>query len=436
MPLGTYTNLPTTMPIVTVNQSTENKAKRYELLKIAAKLLPSERVADCSRYSIGGGDVDLVHDPNTQTGHFENVAVCGSTWTCPVCASRLSYEKQLELEVFFDVVEDRHGTVITVAFTMQHEHGELLTNVKGDFNAALCAFKSGRSWSLFKQRYGIVGDVTAKEPKHGVNGWHYHAHVAFVSEMALNGAEIDEMRAWIKDRWSKQLGKRGRYASYEHGAVLTVQTAHDTANYISKWGTASELTLSEHKDGEGFTPFQLLDQVQQGGDGADRAAALFREYAEATKGDARIRFSRGLLGHFGLDKDMLADLVAERIEQAEHEAVDDGALLPKVVVASLKYWEWAHVVKKGARGQLLRYVARGKASLVWDFLESIGLPRPGSRAWVKRWLEIFITSLWSSGSRQIELIAEFERLKPLAIEHGLDDLYEKARQEAMGWKAA
>lgn len=424
-PLGNYTKLPTTYA---TNQATERKELRYNLLHVVADLLPGSRVAECSRYHVPSADgIDLVHNPNDMTGHLHNVAVCGGKWVCPVCASRKGFEDRGELAALLAEVEARGHTHIMVTFTVSHHVGDRLADLIADFQTTFTAMKSGRSWSLFKRRFGLSGDVVGNEPKYGfVNGWHFHKHVVFIFEEALNQDDLDEIRAWISKRYRAMLAKVGRYADVKHGVVMTVGNVDD---YMTKWGLDLELTALESKDGDSFTPFGLLNLVQRGDRRAGAAKALFLEYAEATKGVNRLRFSRGLKARYGLDA---RDLRQER-EETKAQGIASGDILPDVLLETLEQYEYTQVVKARSVGGLVRAVATGKRSAVWEFLESVGVPSRGSGAWLDAWLNRYKCLVWSvKPEKQRELVEQFMSYKGLAVGLGLAALWEDAYQVSFG----
>lgn len=421
--LGNNTKLPTTY--TTGNGSTEKKAQRYNLLHIAGDVLPGGRVAECSKYHIPTAEgIDLVHNPNDMTGHIHHVMVCGSKWVCPVCAGKKGAEDRELLGAFLAEVEERGHTAAMFTFTLSHNVGDRLRDLIDDFNRSFSRMKSGRQWSLFAARYGLAGDVVGNEVKYGfVNGWHYHKHVVFIFEKALNQDDLDEMQAWVSKRYRAMLAKFGRYADEKHGVVMTVG---DVDDYMTKWGLDLELTASESKQGESFTPFGLLGLA---GDGDLQAKVLYVEYSEAIRGVNRIRFSRGLKARYGFDD---RDLKKEA-QEAKEQGLASGDLLPDVVLETLEQFEYSRVVKARALGGLILATATGKRSAVWEFLEQVGVPVRGSAAWLEGWLLRYRYMIWLvKPDKQRELVQRFVGFRELAASVGLSALWEDVHAESMG----
>ncbi len=421
-PLGIDTKLPTTY---IANGTTEKKEQRYNLLHIAGDVLPGGRVAECSKYHIPTAEgIDLVHNPNDMTGHIHNVMVCGSKWVCPVCSAKKGAEDRELLKVFLAEVEESGHVAVMFTFTLSHHVGDRLCDLIDDFNRAFSKMKSGRQWSLFAARYGLAGDVVGNEVKYGfVNGWHFHKHVVFIFQKALNQDDLDAMQAWVSKRYRAMLAKFGRYADEKHGVLMTVG---DVDDYMTKWGLDLELTASESKQGESFTPFGLLGLA---GNGDLRAKALYIEYSEAIRGINRMRFSRGLKARYGFDD---RDLKKES-QEAKEQGLDSGDLLPDVVLETLEQFEYSRVVKARSLGGLVRSVASGKRSVVWQFLEHVGVPARGSAAWLEAWLLRYRHLIWSVKlDKQRELVERFMSYKGLAAAVGLSALWEDVHAESMG----
>ena len=334
------------------------KARRYELQNEAARLLPDETVAECGRwpYEANGG-VDVYGGDNAR---FGGLATCSNLWTCPVCAARMMQERKALLEALLVTWRQRGGGAVLVSVTVRHAPGDRLEALVGDLVEAWTRTKRGAPWGRFKARHGVEHDVNALEVTWGRGGWHPHKHVLLLLDHAPDDAELATMREYLADRFHTMAAKVGRYASPSW--AIDVRGGGGAGAYIAKWGLAQELTQAERKAGAGQTPWDLLARAEAGD---KQAAALFREYAAAIKGRRQLTYSRSL---GALREDLEARLAAEREAELERDPAPD----PLVVLEPL---QWAVVVKRRARGDLLRVAGLNDAELVWRYLEAIGVSR-------------------------------------------------------------
>jgi hypothetical protein len=214
------------------------------------------------------------------------------------------------------------------------------------------------------QSFGLVGSVRSLEVTHGANGWHPHYHeLAFlragVDPLALQGVLLDVWSAAVVDAGLRDITSRGVDVTM---ADLTV------ADYLSKfghdrvWGLDAEIMLGRLKRAhlKGATPVQLLTAAMAGD---IEAAALWLEYAAATKGQRQTVWSNGLRALLGLGKPETDRDVAAAI---------DGAF--SVLLASLTGAQWRVVVANDAIPELVGVAYRGVAADLWQFLADLGVP--------------------------------------------------------------
>lgn len=356
----------TETPKQTVNES---RRARYILLELAADLLPGERVATCSKFPVPNTQkVDVNYTPATHSAHFSGLAVCGSAWHCPVCASRIATERREELHEALDQANARGWGFALVTFTLQHNPGDRLKELVNNLTEAYRRTKRGAPWERFVKRFEIVGHVTALEVTHGANGWHPHKHAVFFTARPLSDDELAAMRDWLSDRFARTLERLGGYASPIYG--VDVRSTPAAIDYIVKWGADHELTNGSGKNGHGLTPFQLLAAY---GQGDKRAGALFQEYAAAMKGANQLRWSVGLRDVLGIGQER-SDAELAEIEDAEELAETPAEEKPEsVLLLSLSREQWSAVVRQRARADLLSVAGFGDAALCWRYLETIGV---------------------------------------------------------------
>jgi hypothetical protein len=176
------------------------------------------------------------------------------------------------------------------------------------------------------------------------------------------------MEEWLKHRWSLKVSNQGGYSSMIYG--LTVRRGNSAAKYITKWGSefnwdvSREMTGLGSKVGHGLSPFQLLDKFDQGD---ERAGRLFVEYAEATKGRAQLRYSRGLKDLLLMDIQLTdADLMVQSLERERSESR---------LVLQLTNTQWQVVARQRKFAELLDVVetCKGDAEVTWSYLRMIGV---------------------------------------------------------------
>ena len=208
-------------------------------------------------------------------------------------------------------------------FTFSHGLRDALADLLPRFTRAKQRLKSGRAWQAIKKEFGIAHTTTANEVTHGNNGWHPHQHELIYTNEPLSKKQLEAMQGAIFQLWLAACKKAGLPApSAERG--VQIQSASNAAQYVGKFGFASELTRSQSKRGKlsGRTQWDLLrDYVAS--DGADiRAGELFKEYVAAFSGKRQLVRSRGLrewlkLGELFSDEqlavpdDAKAELMAE-----------------------------------------------------------------------------------------------------------------------------
>lgn len=347
-----------------------------------------ERVRKCKRVPIMGGDV-LIRD-NVGTSHYVGVATCGSIWACPVCGANIRNKRSQEISEATARWDGRGGGVYMATFTAPHDLGmrlkPLFSVISDGFRAVLsgrawagesraayakrvaCWEKSGRdrgepepvrrpgeseraflrrreSWEVsgkargrdrpvrtvgIKERLGIVGQIRSMEVTYGEHGWHPHLHVLIYTEDRLGDGQAEELRGYLRERWSRFIVKAGyRQPHDDHGVkVDRCVKATEAGKYIAKTqeggrNPGNELARGDLKQGGegGRTPLEILDDFRWNGDSAD--LRLWREYEQVTHGRQCITWSKGLREILGADPERSNEELA-----AEEVGGDDVAFIP------------------------------------------------------------------------------------------------------------
>jgi len=143
------------------------RQRKYELQDIMADLLPNDRVSWCLKHrQTGGSNIEIVYDHDQQRAYYGNLLVCGSVWTCPVCAARITEQRRVELSDAIERWRATGGGVIMAAFTLQHSVEDDITDLRKILNAAYRKMTDRRIYKDIRQQNGIIGSVASLEVTH------------------------------------------------------------------------------------------------------------------------------------------------------------------------------------------------------------------------------------------------------------------------------
>lgn len=313
------------------------RSERYACQSVARKALPSERVRICLRSR--NGDYVSVHRHNkTNTSFFGGLMVCGSVWTCPVCAAKISEKRREEIKTAFDMHTSNSGFISMLTLTFSHQFNDRLEDILKKFGQATQKFMSGKAYQNLRNEMGLIGRIRVFEVTYGDNGFHPHAHIALFYTKFV---DLQFMREKMYALWEKACSKFELKTSYDYG--LDLQSAEDADDYISKHGTWSleqELSKSHIKKAKNgsLSPFDFLRIYLQNED--EKYLCLFREYAKCFKGKRQIQWSQGLKNRFILEDKSDEELAKEKIEEAD-------------LLGLLDYDQWKQVLKYDLRATLL-----------------------------------------------------------------------------------
>ena len=120
----------------------EFRAERYAMQSIAKDLLPKERVSTCLRMRIKKRgeecceSIKVWQHLDTGRAFYSGLAVCGSVWVCPVCASKISERRKSELHKAITVHKQSGGFLVMVTLTIRHKRIDKLETLLEAFNEA------------------------------------------------------------------------------------------------------------------------------------------------------------------------------------------------------------------------------------------------------------------------------------------------------------
>lgn len=275
---------------------------------------------------------------------------CGSPWVCPMCAAKLGEARKREVQKAIDNALFEGAGVSLVTLTFRHGIGDVLPETLAKFRAALRRCKSGRASKDLRKWADYMGEIRALEITHGRNGWHPHTHALTFTHAPLTGHRLTQYRRRLFVLWYKACEKEGLpLPSYKHG--VDVRPASYAADYVSKWGFASEVARPGSKGGRNGsrTPWEILADA---GAGDKRSGWLFREYAHGMKGCNQLLWSRGL-----------AERLSVKGQLTDQEALDLKEVEDAEVITTIDRETWGCVLAAGAQEAVLAAAVEGRAAL-------------------------------------------------------------------------
>lgn len=314
-PVGALGNKTITTSPVSYSAS---RSARFDLKSVVNKLLPSSRTAKCM--SLRAPSSSHVHvckhcsgssdSLNNGKAFYSGLRQCGSVWLCPVCAAKISERRRVELKSAMGSALSLEWVPHLVTLTIPHGIGDDVKDLLARLSGALKRLSNGK-YSIkncIKQDLpdeDFHGYIRALEVTHGKNGFHPHYHIIVFTSPGVSSQYLLDV---YRSAWQRACRLAGLpIPSDQHG--VDVQNALFASSYVSKWGLEDEMTKGHMKKSRsnGITPWGMLRAVFDADDldyPADRAAALFRLYADAFKGRRQLYWSNGLRVKLGLGQEI------------------------------------------------------------------------------------------------------------------------------------
>lgn len=374
------------------------KAKEYRKMTIALKEragellyspkeLKQNRVCGCGKHRIDKElPVGVTYNEKTGLAGYDNLQYCGSVWVCPDCSYKISQDRKTELAEAMKSCRSKGLQVLMLTLTVPHYAGDDLRQLLKKMSSAKHAFWTNRnSRNYLSEQFPLVGHITATEVKfNDRNGFHPHYHILCFSEQNFKQEDIDLIQDELYEFWAEKCVKQGLgKPSKEHGLHIKIGSNEDMlADYVSKWGLASEMTQAHQKIGkknkDSLTMWEVLELSTMEASTHDKYGRVFKKYAQAFKGRAQLFWSKGL-------KDLLikALTVEEKNEKDKKEYEEYGQYLAdNPLVLSVHPRTWWSVCYHKKRAELLDlvefdYRVNGGGTdlkIVRDFL--VGLKNP------------------------------------------------------------
>ena len=326
-----------------MNEKQSFTLARFAMQSEARRLLPMHRVGQCLRAIVPDRKlVEIWLSSRKNKAHYRGLRTCGCVWVCPVCASRISEERRIEIGKVRKYYESNGYTTSMCLFTMSHSRADTFAVAVTDLISCYAAFTAGKGWQNIKDAYSVHGWCRALEFTHGSNGWHPHLHVL----LWHFESDADKLRMAMSDRWCKILrtiDRRGK-----HGVAFNLTNAtKDIENYVAKFGYSPEW-LPEHEIGKAVikkahrghrNPAQLLSDSMAGD---KQAGVLWREYAAFVAGRRQLEWSRSP------SPKALAGVV-ELTDAEIMEKHDESAWM----LAQFTSVEWSRILRVNGAGTLL-----------------------------------------------------------------------------------
>lgn len=381
------------------------KAKEYRKMTIALKEragellyspkeLKQNRVCGCGKHRIDKElPVGVTYNEKTGLAGYDNLQYCGSVWVCPDCSYKISQERKTELAEAMKSCRSKGLQVLMLTLTVPHYAGDDLRDLLKKMSKTKHALWTNRnSRDYLEEQFPLVGHITATEVKYSDhNGFHPHYHILCFTERNFKQEDIDLIQNELYELWAEKCVKNGlSKPSKEHGLHIKIGSNEDVlADYISKWGLASEMTQAHQKIGkknkDSLTMWEVLELSTMEASTNDKYGHIFKKYAQAFKGRAQLFWSKGL-------KDLLIKALTkeEEEEKAKNEADEYAQFLDdNPLVLSLHSKDWWSVCYHKKRAELLDLVEsdfrengiQTDLKSVMDFL--VGLKNPRDFSGVK-----------------------------------------------------
>lgn len=372
------------------SQPTKHETRKYlfSLKNESAKLLPNSRVGGClcNRCNVDENvainvKTYLNKDSTTERkATFKNLFRCDSVWICPVCGQRILAQRGKEIEQAIDMQLKNAHSVFMLTTTHSHQNGENLKDKLKKIGKATSRFFGDRATQYVFKQFGLQGHIKALEFTHSFkNGWHPHNHILMFSKLNPNEFKNDlvavyfdfandihvvtpyvekrlikqkaeflikhiTIEEFLKHYWRKCCVAVGLgEPNYERGATLN--DADKAKSYLTKFKTAQEMTGSNKKaKGSSRNQWQLLGDAMNGD---KQAAALFQEYADATKGQRQLVWSRSLKKMFNIAEIDDSECPDHQLDNQQQEIGDDTAVF--------QLEQWHFIRKNNLQAFILNY---------------------------------------------------------------------------------
>ena len=320
------------------------------------------RTAKCRHVKIS--DPQVLKSPQHNSAFYTGLAVCGSVWTCPVCAAKIQERRREEIAKAIDkaYLSDMKAVMVTLTFShLSHDKLKDLLKSQAD---ALKKLRAGNPWKRVKDSVSFKGLIRSLELTYGDNGWHPHTHELWFVD---KNADVKSLRKKIVKRWISACSRAGlldvedtkKLKAFIRHAVDVKDNAK-CSDYLAKmddsnhWGADAEIAKQSTKKGRksGLHPFQFLVEYKSG---CEKSGKRWIEYSDQMKGKRQIFWSQGLKDWAEVDE-LTDEELAERYDQRS-DFVDEFTAE-----------EWSTILKNEARAIILDLAEKNGREAIRDWL--------------------------------------------------------------------
>lgn len=268
-----------------------------DLLAAGVEVEPPEKlkgrgVTMCGWTQIAGQETLLMRQRGPDgriRAYFTGRQRCGLRNGCPVCTAKNAQEDRQAVNDGLAAARAMDGVFpVMLTLTLRHERSDSAADLIDALARAEQGIKDKGAWKRLAKKlagYARVLEWTFGEE----NGFHPHYHTILLVKAASEDEAIAKVFE-VQPLYMNELGKAGAdgtsKAAWKHS--FQVQGAGAVRNYITKWGSAEELTgaLAKSGDGENLTFWQLLRMARIADDERDRQryGAIWWEIFLATSG--------------------------------------------------------------------------------------------------------------------------------------------------------
>ena len=307
--------------------SNQARSARFSAQTSASKLLFNHdnpvgkqwRVTGCTRRKISE-DVAVLYTPAIKKAHFSGLMICGSVWTCPPCAAKISERRKIEIEQATDIHTEAGGVMYMLTFTFPHYRSDDLSVILKKFSKSLEGMRGHRDYKDLKLDAKYIGEIKCLEVTYSdKNGFHPHQHTLWLVEKEWSSRKLILIRNTLY-RLLKRYCLNNDLPAPNRKRGVHIKRMYSAADYIAKfgvkqnWGTGSELTKQHSKVGvKSLTPFDLLRKYQ---DGEKRFGPIFIKYAEAFFRKRQVVWSDGLKKLFFIEEKSDQEIAEEQSEDS------------------------------------------------------------------------------------------------------------------------
>lgn len=339
------------------------KQRRHSLRHTAGTVVHG-RTKKCGCVPIGS-QVDIIKGDHGGH-HFNGLETCGSVWTCPVCAVKITESRRTDVKEVLEAHLLAGGKAAMFTLTIPHTKFQKVRELRKAVSESWTKVQQGVGWKTMKRNVGWEGAIRALEVTHGNNGWHPHLHVVILFSKGLTEVKTQVFSGLLFERWARAVARSGfGKCSEEAFSVEPITDAEGVSKYCQKWGVAEELTKAHIKQGKagGRSPWQILADIEEHNEPRDRA--LFSEYAEAFKGARQLTWTKGVRDRYLEQPEQTDDELSREPECSDIEVARELTIDRSV---------WRFIAEHRIQGKMLSVMDSRGVEGVYEMLRSYRIP--------------------------------------------------------------